>query len=243
MIHVVTVITEDYLPRADGFLYSLRRLKDCRRWCFTLGWEAPPALAASYFSVTFLPLPRHDSDSFGMCQSGRAAAALPEVGRNDTVIQVDADVVVQRNFTAQERGRLAAYDNGILGAAPNAGPGDNLWDESARIHLVGWTEGGEPALRALPCYNGGVLAARPRAWRRLRLAYEKRAAAFYTQSGHRSRCQWLLNWCFREAGLAVDVLPGSFHSHGHFGRPAGVTLDAAGVAHWGGLPVLFRHAF
>jgi hypothetical protein len=108
MIHVVTVITEDYLPRADGFLYSLRRLKDCRRWCFTLGWEAPPALAASYFSVTFLPLPRHDSDSFGMCQSGRAAAALPEVGRNDTVIQVDADVVVQRNFTAQERGRLAA---------------------------------------------------------------------------------------------------------------------------------------
>jgi hypothetical protein len=241
VLHVVTVITQDYLARGRTYLDSCVRLS-ARLWCLTLGWESAPALAAGCPHLTFRHLPRHPSDSFGMSQWGRALDALPEVAEGDVLIQVDADVVVQRDFTHGERARLKAYDGMALGAGPNAGPGDNLWDESWRIRLVGWRDGGEAVLRGIPCSNGGVLAARPAAWRRLRTAYEVRCQDFYRLTQHRSRCQWLLNFCLREAGLRVDVLPGEVHSHGHFRTPAGVSFGPGGEVYCWGRVVLFAHA-
>jgi hypothetical protein len=103
-------------------------------------------------------------------------------------------------------------------------------------------DGGEAVLRSIPCYNGGVLAARPAAWRRLRVAYEARCHDFYRLTLHRSRCQWLINFCLREAGLRVDVLPGEVHSHGHFRTPPGVSFGPGGEVYCWGRLVLFAHA-
>jgi hypothetical protein len=241
VLHVVTVITQDYLARGRAYLDSCVRLS-ARLWCLTLGWDAPPALAAQCPHLTFRYLSRHPSDSFGMTQWGRTLDALPEVAEGDVLIQVDADVVVQRDFTRAELSRLEAYDTAVLGAGVNAGPTDNLWDESERIRLVGWRDSGEAVLRGIPCYNGGVLAARPAAWRKLRTAYEARCQDFYHLTHHRSRCQWLTNLCLREAGLCVDVLPGEIHSHGHFRVPPGASFGPGGEVYCWGRVVLFAHA-
>jgi hypothetical protein len=241
LCQVVSVVTADYVPRARPFLRSLALLHDVKRWCVCLGFP-PGLLADAYPHIHFVEMSRHWSESNGMLQTGRWLDVLPEVRDEDVVLLSDADVLVQRDLSAAERALLAELPGNAFTAAWNAYEGDNLAEEARRIGLgdPGFY-GGQEALRAIPCFNAGVLAMRAGCWRRLCEEYEGCCRAFYARSSHRSRIQWLVCWCLHRLGLRHVLLDAAFHSTGHFGTPPGVTL-AGGAALAGTTPVLFRHA-
>jgi hypothetical protein len=236
--NLVTVLTADYVPGARPFLASLARVRRARCWCVCLGFKPGP-LAQEFRHVTFRTLPWHPSASHGMLQHGRWLDALPEVSPDDVCVQSDADVIVQRDFTAAELAHLTAYDGDTFGAGPCAGPDDTLGAEAARIGLA--DPGPFDGAAALRVYCCGLLAAKASTWRRLQALYEERCGEFYARAAHRSRCQWLTCWCLHRLGLKVDVLGYEFTCHGHFGVPPGVELVGAEAFHRGN-KILFRHA-
>jgi hypothetical protein len=235
--HVVTVITENYIPRARPFLASLALARSARRWVICNGFNPGP-LAAEFPYLTFRRMEASDLDSFGMSQFGRWLDVLPEVRDTDVVVLSDADVVCQRDLAAAERALLAGLPDDVFAAAWNAGPGDDLAAEADRIGLADRARWGP--LSGVAVVNCGVLAMRASAWRRLRELYEARAGEFYRRTSHRCRCQWLVCWCLRVLGLRHVLLDAATHAHGHFSIPPGVTF-AGGAALAGATPVLFRH--
>lgn len=242
MIHVLTILTPDYLHYARGFLRSAAVL-DARLWVACLGWEADPEVRQAAPAWHFRGLCRDASDmGGGMVQSGRAIEVIDCLDDADVVVQVDADVRVQRDFLPHERETLDALDKGTLLAEWNGWPGDTLLDEAPRIGLDPATWGGVEYLKSIPCYNFGCVAGRPAAWRRLHLEYEHHWERFAPLSEHRSKVQLLLNGCSRAAGLKMGLLPPGFHVHGHFGRPEGVRWGEDGTAYCRGRAVLFAHA-
>jgi hypothetical protein len=239
--HVVSVITENYVPRARPFLASLARVRGARRWCVCLGFSPGP-LAAEYPWVTFREMPRHWSESSGMLQTGRWLDVLPEIRDADVVTLSDADVLIQRDFSAEELVTIGGLPEDAFAAAWNARQGDNLAEEARRITLADdGSYGGPEALARVPCFNCGVLAMRAGAWRRLRDLYEESCRDFYARSSHRSRCQFLVNYCLHRLGLRHVLLDAETHSHGHFSVPPDVTFRG-GTACYGDTVVMFRHA-
>lgn len=241
MIQLLGCITENYVPRARPFLASLAYVHHARRWCVCLGFSPGP-LADAFPHVEFREMVHHWSESSGMLQTGRWLDVLPEVRAEDVVLLSDADVLVQRDFSAADLVLLADLPEDAFAAAWNAHEGDNLAEEARRIDLADdGFYGGQEALAWVPCFNCGVLAMRAGAWRRLREEYEAGCRDFYARTSHRSRIQFLVCLCLHRLGLRHVLLDAAFHSHGHFSAPPGVTF-AGGAALAGTTPVLFRHA-
>lgn len=237
---LVTLITENYVERARPFLDSLRRLSDKERVCVCLEFIPSLGLRQDYPHIQFRSMPRHWSESsLGIMQQGRWLDALPDVRDDALYMLTDADMVVQRDFTKKEYVRFANYDKGTFGAAWNGGEGDTLMVEADRLGFHDDATWGE--WEAIPCFNTGVLVMRGLAWRRLRDLYESRCERFYKLTSHRSRGQWLMNWCMWRLGMKADVLGGKIHSHGHLGVPKGANLRN-GFLYCGDDLVLFRHA-
>lgn len=207
---------------------------------------------------------RPDTHSHNMVQWGRFLDALPFVQPEDLICLTDTDLVVQRDLTATEWEQIeAACTEGNFCASWNCGCSDNLWAEAQRLKLSRkWladnlndlysalVSDGETKLDVLeysysqlPCFNCGVLFATAATFRRLQAAYESRCADFYAATSHRSRCQFLMNYCLWVEGIGVAELPASVHVHGHCGScglPEGT--------HWRGEDlwvgeekVVFRH--
>jgi len=234
--------------RSSAEEYLWRRLDSVYSWMDFVGWHRP------------------DTHSHNMVQWGRFLDALPFVQPEDLICLTDTDLVVQRDLTEAEWSQIeAACADGNFCASWNCGRGDNLWLEKQRIALKqDWLAkatseidatnylkyDGETKINVLqwyyeqlPCFNCGVLFATAASFRRLQAAYESRCAAFYAATSHRSRCQFLMNYCLWVEGIGVAELPASVHIHGHCGSgglPEGT--------HWRGEElwvgeekVVFRH--
>lgn len=259
MLHLVSLLTENYVPRALPFLNSLSNFAGLGRAIVCLGFDPEShGLNTGYRSLSFYTMPRHWSESsLGILQHGRWADALPEFHDDDVYLLSDADIIVQRPMYPGEHDLFTNCPADMFLAGWNAfGPGelhvngDNLLLEAERIGLTencnDYSEKhlafGTPASWGkIPCFNTGILAMRGITWKRLRDLYESRCERFYKLTSHRSRGQWLMNYCLHRLGLKANVLPLTVHSHGHMGIPKGVTLRD-GTACYHNEVILFRHA-
>ena len=243
MLHLVSLLTENFIPRARPFLQSLQaHLAGTDCFIIGLGFDPVP-LKKEFPALEFFSMPRHWSESScGIMQHGRWLDALPCVGDDDVYLLSDADIIVQRAMYPGERDLLSSLGIDQFAAGWNAHPGDNLAEEAKRIDMTA-SEVFPPrhANGSIPCWNTGVLAMRGIAWKRLRDLYESRCGRFYQLTSHRSRGQWLINFCLQKLGLKPTILPQSFHCHGHFSLPAGVSIQNDKATYFGET-ILFRHA-
>ena len=242
-MRLVSLLTENYLERARPFLRSLEKLSGVDRWIIGLGFHSPPQGQTS--RVRYACMPRHRSESSpGIMQHGRWLDALPDVQDDEVCLLSDADIVVQRDFTPEERQFFEFLGENEYAAGWNGGEHDNLLEEAKRIGLapeavdlmqsdIAWSK--------IPCWNTGVLAMRGRSWKRLRDLYESRCERFYRLTLHRSRGQWFICFCLHRLGMQAKILPGQTHLHGHLGMPSGGEIRE-GVAYYRNKVVLFRHA-
>lgn len=206
--------------------------------------------------------------SHNMVQWGVFLDALPFAQPEDLICLTDTDLVVQRDLTAAEWEQIeAACAEGNFCASWNCGPTDTLFSEGNRIGLsTKWAQRefatleekdllpplepqqrqGDGWLWEVPCFNCGVLFATVSTFRRLQAAYESRCADFYKATAHRSRCQFLINYCLWVEGIGVAELPAAVHVHGHWSDGKSVLLPEG--SHWRGSDlwvgeekVVFRH--
>lgn len=260
--YLVSVITPNYVLKAGHYLDSLSVLFEdevvrCKPVCIQMDTGSRLSEVEQHLwnklswlkmSIPFYSYQRPDCHSHNMVQWGRFLDALPFVAPDDLICLTDTDLVVQRDLTEAEWEQIeAACAEGNFCASWNCGPTDNLLAEAARIQLSEEWVIKEPKvwgdLWYIPCFNCGVLFATAATFRRLQAAYESRCADFYAATSHRSRCQFLMNYCLWVEGIGVAELPASVHVHGHCGSgglPEGT--------HWRGEDlwvgeekVVFRH--
>lgn len=264
-MRLVSMLTENYVGRAAPFLRSLSRLSgvDCCIIRLGFGCREKIDLRSTFGDgLYYYDVPRHWSESScGIMQHGRWLDALPDMRNDEVYLLSDADIIVQRDFTLEERELFESCGENSFLAAWNAFEGDHLTAEADRIDLTprdqcGFFENHRLVADGIfceqcdwlriPCFNTGILAMRGRSWKRLRDLYESRCERFYKLTSHRSRGQWLMNFCFARLGLKPEILSGEVHSHGHFGVPSDVSFRSTNghnVAYYRDKPILFRHAF
>lgn len=178
--------------------------------------------------------------------------ALPELSDDALICLSDMDISIQRDLSENE---WTWIDNvtseGLLCAYHNAGAWDNLKLEGERISLSDeWVALNchDHNVSRVPCYNAGLMFGRASVFRRLKGHYERLCASFYEHTVHRSRCQWLINWCVHEFMGGFVTLPAPVHLHAHFRDDDGAIRFPVGtsirrkVLCWEGVPVAFCHA-
>lgn len=249
-LHLVCVVTDNYLDRARAFLRSLLVIRTARCHCVCHGFKPSGRLVELYPWVEFHFMPFAPSQSHGMIQHGRFLDALPQFGGDELVVLSDADVLVQRDFRPEELARFHAYDMSTMGLGRNSHDTDTLAEEKQRIGILGDEVNPYQGLELgqIPVYNCGVMVGRVALFRRLQSEYETDCFEFYGRCGHRSRCQFHICLALHRLSVVVDRLGGELHTHGHFGFPPGAELRhepevrREQVLYWRGSLVMFRHA-
>lgn len=165
--------------------------------------------------------------------------------RNDVVIFIDGDCIIQRPLNTQEIDKLNNYKDGDFGVNYNAGPRDSLFEEAIRLTPVidglalsrlWWPDGVVPS-----CFNTGVAVANINTWKSMADEFgkhwEKEKKCFIRPSA-----QWLMSWILMKVpDFNLDIIPLTFHTHGHFGLFPGITTDEEGLTSYKGEVCLFRH--
>lgn len=233
-LHFVQLLTRNYLKKGIPSLDSAANLKTAERHLVCYKFEPTDYLKGRYPHFELHHLPPTPFESFNMVQGGQFLDALPAMNDDELVILADADILIQRDFTAQELQQFDRMDGKTLALAWNAHDKDNLHEEAGRIGMTA-----EDWMKNVPCYNCGVIVGRVSAWKKLRAEFEKDAIDWYSKSDNRCRIQWVICNAIRRAGLRVAPLSLATHAHGHFELAPGVTPDGKHL----GDTVLFRHRF
>lgn len=210
--------------------------------CVGPGWEWVDGLLRDYRGVWFARLDRAQCATpvpLDHVQSGDFLHVL-EAPDDDVVVFTDGDAYLQRPLTADEAGWLADWPAGTVGVSWNAGPGDTLASEAARLRPVGDAYLAAGFDLGLPVYNLGVMVARVADWRRWHAAYAALFPRVAPLFDHHARQQWGLCAAIPAAGLTPTVLPYTTHLHGHYPTPEGVGRERGRVTYQGQV-VAFRH--
>lgn len=273
--YLVSVITPNYVLKAAPYLESMhlfiesskvvlkmeppepKSSVEARLWYAIDNWANSDS---NWEKIDYIRYQRPATHSHNMVQWGVFLDALPFAQPDDLICLTDTDLVVQRGLTATEWSQIeAACAEGNFCASWNCGPTDNLYAESLRLRLnpewvgrefdqQGAETNGNPDtwLCSIPCFNCGVLFATVATFRQLQAAYESRCEEFYKATAHRSRCQFLMNYCLWVEGIGVAELPAAVHVHGHWSDGKSVLLPEG--SHWrngelwvGEEKVVFRH--
>lgn len=241
-MNIVTGISWYYLTNTAGknqarpFLDSLHVVKTAQPWVVCLDFKPDRELRSLYPHCNFVhsdeiekSLTRFQpTDGFGSWLT-----AFPDATDTSIVLQTDADVIVQRDFTVDELELVR--DTRTLCVGPNCGDNDNLADEGKRIGIAA------PELSDTPCYNGGAMLASVGMFKQLKAAFDAGWDDFCKLSTHRSRSQFhLCKVIHNTPSISVTLMPRTLHTHGHFGLPAGCEFKYGKLFHKGEL-VALRH--
>jgi hypothetical protein len=263
-MYLVSVVTPDYVAKAKQYLTTLPLIRTCRPTVILLNFteatdpehKVERALRSALDWVDFRHLSLPKTHSHNMIQHC-FLDAIPELEVKDTVCLTDTDVTIQRDFTSEELNHFhnAPYNATDIDAYYNVGADDTLEWEAKRIGLSEeWIAKYAPpeGLASIPCYNCGVMIGRVGTFQKVQRLYEAHCEEFYAAAAHRSRCQFLINWCWWKLGLQVRLLPHQIHQHAHLRAADGtplLPLEANARFRFGtlvtdgGSPVVFRHAF
>jgi hypothetical protein len=259
--YLVSVTTPSYVPKTGQYFQSVGHIRSAKKVCVLLDFTPetyPDGAMETLLRDTFpfveyrhLTLPWSHSNY--MIQHGPFLDAIPEAKDDDLICLTDMDVTVQRDFTAREWEYFEGLGPHQLSATWNGGRSDNLKIEGGRIGLTDewmakwWSGAGHP--EDTPCFNCGVMIGRVSAFRELQKGYESLCQRFYAASPHRSRCQWLINYCVDQYLGGWVPLPPATHTHFHFrmddGRyvlPRWTEVEGRVVREMG-TPTVFVHNF
>lgn len=166
-------------------------------------------------------------------------------GPEDEVVGFcDADAFFQRAPTAAELALMDAPDGVLLAGRNKPDPAQTLADEAQC--LTPTVDAAElarrfPGFETMKCRNWGFVVGRVNTWRTLlghvRAHWADTARCFRNPA----MVQWVSLYCAQRY-LRLDDLPLSIHTHGHLGRPPGVTCDADGIWRVDGETILYVHA-
>lgn len=257
--YLVAVTTPGYVPRASAFLRSVQLMRTFHPVLVQLDFtpETDPEGNQEKLLAEGLPwldrrkmdLPKDHSNFMVQHLSH---TVVTEAKETDLICLCDADVVIQRDFTEKELSSLEGFwDLHTIGVWWNGGPQDLMAHEAERIGLnQEWRSKYLSAeLAASPVMNCGVMMGHRDMFDQVQKCYQDHCEEFYAASAHRSRCQFLLNWCWWKLGVRVVILPPQIHQHGHCGIDGRITLPVAAefrgptLCLSDGTPVVFKHNF
>lgn len=257
-MHLISVITPNYVPKALPFLQSLSVVKSVPVHVVLLDFndQTDPTRLGSMLEIDFPDIDFRKMDlpptaSFGMVQDS-VWSVFDDLPDDEVACLCDADIVVGRDFESAELAEfngVATYNT--LWAAYNCGEGDSLWLEAHRLWVdEGWLWEHRPVggWSSLKCFNCGVLVGRLSTFRAVQAEYAALYPAYSQATEHRSRCQFLLNYCWHRLRVTVKAMSPALHCHGHWTHngqivvPAGTTVEGGGLK-YNGLPVMFAHNF
>lgn len=176
------------------------------------------------------------------------------IADTDLIIFTDGDALLQRPFTDEEMTKLKEWPARTVGLSYNAGPDDTLGAEATRLGTAHLPQDEKEAARKrvltdalargfdldLPVYNLGVIVCRAKDYQLWHAAYINQLPCLQGLFTHHAHQQWGLCAALKGAGLKVEVLPYSFHLHGHYPTPEGTGREKGRIT-YGGQPVAFRH--
>jgi hypothetical protein len=212
-----------------------------------VGWKPP---AEHGFAPVELPLEQATGLNRVFCVQHGAFLNTLVCDPDDIIIYTDGgDVVMQRDFSDDERALIVGLDNTTVLVGWNAGPDDTLDTERERLHprgrrsrLGAWKERYRDVLQ-LPVYNTGVIVATARAYWLLFLRYMEMWDEVNALFDHYANIQWCISWALgTHPLLRVQVLSQAIHTHGHYPLPAGTSAEGE-TLYFEDRLVLFRHKY
>lgn len=208
-----TAITRDYLGRAAPLLASLRRLRSCRKFVVTVGFEIPDQ-PDQYRNVTLAPTGQKAN------QQGQVLDVLPDVG-DETLVMADSDAVVQRDLADDELDLFNGLGPTDIAMGPNILQPQTAAEEYLRLSpkrsLAEVAAALGSRLDTVPICNAGFVAAKPPVWRLLRKHYERLDALTSGMWGNWRACQLLFCVVVDQLGLRIVDVGRQTHSHYHDG--------------------------
>lgn len=242
MIHLCTGITPNYLPRATPFLDSLVKHANIPVAAFAVDFGSPlyqlPCVMVDYAKCP-LRLPKF------MLQTG-GFTHFVDWPDGDVVIFTDADAVLQRPFTDEEKQRFSSVWAGEFLVGYNMpNQAQTLAQEAPRLSPkmpVDEIETLWPGIRGMACRNFGFVVARMSAWRKLlaeTIALESLCAFTFDNP---ARVQFMACYAIQRGGYVMSGLSPVTHAHGHCGLKDGLTKGEDGLWRQDGEVVAFAHA-
>lgn len=255
--YLVSVTTPGYVAKTGRYLNSVGYVRSAKTVCVLLDFtektdpngQIEAALREVYDWIDYRRMPLPPTHSFFMVQHGKFLQALPDVADDALLCLSDMDVELQRDISPEEWTSLEGLSSSRLSATWNAGVGDNLLFEAERLGLtLPWQGVTAEEASQIPCMNCGLVAGRVKAFRDLEAYYESLCDSFYAATQHRSRCQWLINYCVHRFMGGWELLPPALHVHGHFKigddylLPKGTEVRRR-LLFRDGVAYVFKHAF
>jgi hypothetical protein len=227
---------EPYYPRMLPYLRSVQEHNTfAEQFLVGVGW-APPAEHG--FQPVELPMKLARGRNRVFCVQHGVFLKAMTLSPDDIVIYTDGgDVVMQRDFSEDERRLIESIDEQTVLVGWNEGPSDTLETEGQRLQPIGsrWRRLWRKELH-LPIYNTGVLIARASGYEQL---YRRIERSF----NHYANIQWGICWVLgTHPELRVQVLPHSIHTHGHYPLPPGARAEGETLFFEDEL-VVFRHNY
>lgn len=236
-MQLLTASNERYYPRIRPYLESLKR--HCNiPWALieTSPAEYPFAQISAYKLSK-----RRNAGSPPETESPQHGAFWPLLDSlSDTVVFTDGDLIMQRPFTDDE---ISWAESVEFSAGWNGAPRESLTIEAQRLRPIKTLDeirSAFPLMDTGLCYNIGCMIAKGETFKRIHARYMELWPTACEMFGHMARQQWLVCYVVAELGIEVDLMPVSFHAHGHYGMPGGCYQEGSQIYTSGG-PVLFRH--
>lgn len=233
-VHLLFSMNEGYHEKGEPYVRSLE--ENCNVTVTLFNVDCGPIKAGfNQIQVDTSSFRGYSHHARHMMQAGQFLDYF-ECHKRDIILFTDADIILQRPFTDMELNwlkRLRHFSAGV-----NRAEGETLSDEATRLMLA------DPVLmdfeypdnQRKPIYNTGVVAAPRWAWEAMFERYVELFPPLFSCFGHYAAVQWLMCYCMGE----VETMPGSFHSHGHFGFPMDVTKED-GIVRYKGEVVALNH--
>lgn len=236
---LVTGCNEPYLPRMQAYLASLQQYADYPVKLVTVGFD----WASPFDKISTAELPRERNNGApDTTESIQHGSFLQLFKDDDLYLYTDGDMTLQRPLSLAERDWLNKFGDNTASAGWNR-TGESLEE---CINLIGPLVDTAEIYRRFPgdlsvwpSLNIGVLAMRRPAWEKIYKAYLCKWELAGETFRHQARQQWLVCYLIFALELDFQMMPWSFHAHGHFGLPPGVNFD--GQVYYGGQLVAFRH--
>lgn len=238
MIHVVTCVNDSYYYKKMGAWMEGTFLlgSDIKAHLITLDFDIDAESVSKYPHIDFRRVNSKDCPTINsnFCiQEGGWLQCFPECPNTDTFVCIDGDALIQRDFDVVEKKALSNWPDYAIGMNWNAGEGDTLTAEAGRIWpkvplytiKTHWYPGTE-----LACHNAGVIVANLKTWKIFYEGYIANLDRVKRYFNHIAHQQWLINWLAQTEPLHVEILPQSFHTHGHYGLYPGVFTTPEGQA-------------
>lgn len=250
-IYLSSGISSNYLPRATGYLESVKKHFPAdgpvRPLMFAVDYAAHvrdllgvPCVPICENQIR-LQLPKK------MLQNGLFTDFAPSDWKDDdVVIFTDADAYFQRPFTEAEIAAFAAVKPGeFLGDYNCPNHWQSLLSEAADLFpkcSMAAIENAFPGMEKLETKNWGFIVARLDSWRELNrrtIASWPRVDASF---GNPARVQLACIWEASQPGLSIGRLPVGIHLQAHHGIQKGAEKGSDGLWRLNGEVCAFAHA-